>query len=565
MIKFIKRVFRTSNKIRIAIINTLFWLVVILFFYFLNSGETDVVTGDTLYVQFSGNVTQSPTEGDLLTIITSDNFEVPKNTVLRDVLNSILLASKDKKIKNMVLDLDYLSYIGLASSEEIGIALNHFRDSGKEIFAFSSYYNRGQYYLASFATEVSMDPYGEVNIEGISVYRNYWKNALDKYDVDVQIFRAGEYKSYVEPYISSSMSKDVKDQNLLWMNSIWNNYLSDIGNNRDLSSLTLDTYFNSRLEMLTKYEGDSSLLAKGEGFVNHIETRQEFFSKFASLYHYLDYQTKNNTSSAKSKIAVITLEGTITYSDNNTGSISALDTEIILDDVLTENMDGLLLVINSGGGGVFASEVIRRKVQEIGKQIPVVISMGDVCASGGYWIATAGDEIFANHNSITGSIGVFGMLFGLEKTLENNLGIFTDGVSTTPELEPISLINNINPKVGGIIQLGVENTYNRFLNLVAESRDMDLNYLSSIAEGRVWSGDQALENGLVDTIGGIYQAKDFFGENVELIYMDSQMPLPNRVMNTIFGVTKIPEVKILEELNLFEKISDPKNIYALWY
>jgi len=563
MSNYLKKVFNISNKIRIGIINTFFWIIIIFLIYLLSTSSEEVNWGETLYLQINGAVQESGTEDDLITLVTSENFEVPKNTLLRDLLGAIEQATADDSIKNMVIDLDSLDYIGLASNQEVGEALDKFKNSNKEIYVYSSFFDRDSYYLASFASSISMDPFGEVNIDGISVYRSYLKNAIDKYDVDVTIFRAGDYKSYVEPYMSDSMSKGVKEQNLLWMNSIWDNYISQISKNRGFNSLLVDSYFSNRLDLTKKYSGDLSALALNEGFVDTLESRNQFFDRFPSLVYYKDYIDKSKNDGA-TKVAVITLEGPITYSDNSPGSISAVDTEQLLDSVLDSDLEGVILRINSGGGGVYASEIIRRKVEEVNRSIPVVISMGDVCASGGYWIATAGSKIYADHSTITGSIGVFGLIYGVEKTLENNFGIKTDGVSTTPNLEPVSLTKSISRDRADIIQLNINDTYSKFKNLVAKSRGIDINSLESIASGRVWSGAQAVGNGLVDAIGGLGEAKQFFGNDVQLIYKEGDIPLFDEVLKTFTSYSKV-EIKVLEEFSIFERINDPKNIYALWF
>lgn len=568
MSNIVKKVFSISNKIRVGLINSIFWLAILIVVLALNIDSEE--KGDTLFIQFSGEVLETPREDEFFELLGAKDFNLPENTLLRDVVTSIKLAVSDKNINNIVLDLDYLSSIGLAGAGEIGEAVMEFRDSGREVFAFSSMFDRNSYYLASYATGISMDPMGEVDIRGLSVYRNYWKNILDRYSVDVKVFRAGKYKSYVEPYISSSMSTGVKEQNLLWMDSIWSTYMEQVTENRGMERNSLDSYFNSRAELTRHYRGDSGELSLNEGFVDRLETKSGFYSRFPSLYSYMDYLKSKKNGGSGMKIGVISLEGTITYSDSSAGYISAVDTEQILDRVLLEDFDGLIVRINSGGGGVFASEIIRRKIKEIGESIPVVISMGDMCASGGYWIATASDYIFAEPVTITGSIGVFGMIFGIEKSLEDNFGIITDGVTTTPGLEPVTLTKNISLENEEIIQLGVDNTYSNFLNLVSESRNIDIDDLASIAEGRVWSGKQALDLGLVDSTGSLNDALEYFGKDVDVVYLDSDLSIINRVISAITGISGgrisvIGDIKAVKEIDMLNRVRDPKNIYALWY
>ena len=563
--KFLKKVYGLSNKIRVGILNTVFWIFILFLIIILNSDFSKNEKGETLYIQFSGDVIESSKADDFIKILSSRNFEVPENTLLRDVINSIEIATYDNNINSMMIDLDYLEDIGFGNLEEIGNYLVKFKESGKPIYAYSTFFNRSKYYIASFADEICMDPFGEVDIQGISVYRSYLKDALDKFFVDVRVFRAGKYKSYVEPYLSNEMSADVKSQNLVWMNSIWSKYLKTLNNNRAFGNNFVEKYFSNRYELLRLVNGDSGQFALNNKLIDFLEPREEFFKSFGELYYYTDYLHNKGNLPKKDRVAVVTLEGTISYSDNSSGSVSANDFVELLDSINTNEFNGLIVRINSGGGSAFASEVIRRKISTINKEIPVVISMGDVCASGGYWIATAGEKIYSNESTITGSIGVFGLLYGIENTLKNNFGIVNDGVTTTPELEPITLNRNVTSTNSNIIQLGVDNTYNRFLNLVSKSRDLNISLLKNIAEGRVWSGMQGVENGLVDSVTGFSGAKEFFGNQNSFVYFDNDSSLINRFFNTVSKVSNLSEFSKIKELSLFEKIKDPKNIYALWY
>ena len=234
MSSFFKRFFRISNRIRIHIINTIFWLFILILVFVLSKGNP-VSTGTTLHIQFSGTLYDSNQEGNISDFLSS-NGKLSVNTVLQSVISSITIAKDDKNISEIILDLDDLVKVGYGAMEEIGVALLDFKESGKGISAYSSFYTQGQYFIASFADEIIMDPYGDVEITGIGIYRNYWKDTFDKFAVDVQVFKAGAYKSYVEPYISNSMSDSVKIQNLEWMNNLWKNYRSTIVNNREVSN-----------------------------------------------------------------------------------------------------------------------------------------------------------------------------------------------------------------------------------------------------------------------------------------------------------------------------------------
>lgn len=576
--KFFKKLLIAISVIRLTLIDIGFWVLVIILVGLFSGDDNLNISGETLLIRPSGNIVESPGEPDIFTILNSGEDMIPQDVLLRDILDAINLAKDDLAIKSIILDLDYLGYAGFSAVQEIGKALTEFKDSGKKIYSYSSFYSQSHYYLSSFSDEIVMDPYGEISLNGLGVYRNYWKDTLDKFDVDVQVFRAGEYKSYVEPYISTSMSEVVKKQNLLWMGSIWDNTLDAIKKNRSLKADALNRFTQDKLALLKEYKGDSSKLALKEGFVDQLKTRDEFYEPFPELYDFNNYLIDKRGFSAEGNIAVITLEGVISHSSNKAGYISALQTVDLIERAIDDGAKGLVIRINSGGGGAYASEVIRRKVEKINEEIPVLISMGDVCASGGYWIATAGDYILAESSTITGSIGVFGLALGLENTLKNNLGVHNDGVGTTPYAANGDISKNLSEEVVGIYQLGVDDVYNKFLKLVSDNRDISIDELKSIAGGRVWSGEQALELGLVDELGGWRDIKGYFkevlnSEDINLVYYDNEEPVFGQFINSVFAsvsirdsfVTKLLNNSVAEEISLFQEIKDPKNTYALWY
>ena len=564
----LKKLFKISNNVRVIILNTLFWGLVIFMIFALFVGRDQEEKGDVLYISFSDSVVESPQVDSISDIITSKELSGSSDTLLRDVLNAIKLAIDDRGINAIVLDLDYLVYIGRGSVEEIGSLLDEFKDVGGLVYAFSSFYAGAQYELATYGTNVVMDPFGELELTGISNYRVYYKDAFDKFGIHANVFRAGEYKSYVEPYIRSDMSDVVKKQNLLWMNELWSRSLDKIAENRKMEKSQIIEFTTNRPKMLKRYFNETPKMLKGEGFIDELQTRDYFFRQFDSLYDYMDYLSDKKSIIPKKKIGVITIEGTITESDSGAGSVSSMD---ILDNIDTAYFDdsikGVIVRINSGGGGVFASEEIRRALEELKEEKPVIVSMGDVCASGGYWIATAGDKIFADSATITGSIGVFSLSFNGEKFLENYLNIHSDGVSTSP-YNMGDLTRGNSKEYEEILQMSVDETYHKFLALVAVSRNKPMEKIEKIAGGRVWTGSRAKKLFLVDSIGGILDAKKYlnmkFGVNEsELVFIDTEKPLWDTLLDSATsGMVKEP--KILENLSLFDRINDPKKVYAIW-
>ncbi len=559
MFNFLKRVFFVSNKIRVIILNTLFWLIFIILLAVILSGNIKYKS-DTLFIEIIGDVVDTSAKSTFMDFLINNN-SLPQYTVLSDITSALSTGSGDKKIKRVIFDLDSMGHLGAASAEEIGKEIEKFKGAGKEVITFSSSYNRDSFYIASYSNTILMDPYGDFALEGLSIERLYYKKFFDKYNLDVEVFRAGEYKSYVEPYLESEMSSEVKTQNLLWMNSIWNRYKDTFINNRELDKSSFENYFNNRVAFVKKYSGDYSKLCINEKFVDTLITKEDFYNEFNNIYPYKNYLYNHKKSRGRFDIAILNLEGDITYSDSSSGSINGVNIVKKLDEIKSGDYSGLVLRINSGGGGVFASELIRRKVEEVNKVIPVVISMGDVCASGGYWIATAGSRIYANNNSITGSIGVFGLLFGVENSLKKNLLINSDGVSTEKLYEPHSFTKNISGETREILQLNVDNTYSMFLDIVSKSRNIEIEYLkNSLAGGRVWSGNQAKEYNLVDNIGGLKSALSFFGENINPVYLEEE----NSVLEEIFDSFSNTKINIFTELSLLERVRDKKNIYSMF-
>lgn len=572
-----KKVFLVSNKIRIAIINLIFWVIVGLIIFSVFSYSDDKVTSNTLVIQPVGDIYDSPKELDLGDVIRSNGNEIPKNTLLTEILSALENASRDKNIDSVVFDLDYMGYIGYGSMEEVGKSLKKVKDQGKSITVYSSFYNQEAYYLASFADEIVMDPFGEVYFNGIGIFRNYYKDLLDKYNVDVNVFRAGGYKSYVEPYIENSMSKEVKNQNLLWMNDIWFRLLSVITYNRNFPEDIFLDLVENKVNYLKKYKGNYSKLALDMKLVDSLKTSDEFYDQLGSYYDFNDYNADKSSLILGKKIGVITIEGAITYGDTSPGTVSAVEVMSQLDNVI-DNSDytALIVRINSGGGGVFASESIRRKLEEVKKNIPVIISMGDVCASGGYWIASVGDYILADSTTITGSIGVFGLQLGYEDTLREHLGVNNDGIGTLYNSGDGSLFKNLSNKSAQEYQLSVDDTYSRFLNLIAESRSIDISELDEIAEGRVWSGLQAKDRKLVDNIGGIVEAIGYleseYGIDNDIEFIQPEPGLIATIISLFTAEASLPDSVLLKTvieaergINIIEKIDDPKGLYSIWY
>lgn len=441
---------------------------------------------------------------------------------LRDVLRVLEAAKDDKRIERVLLDLDKLQPSGYASLREVATALAELRASGKQIVAFSEGMEQSQYLLAAQANEVYLDPMGAVLLEGLSRYRQYYREGLqDKLGVDVHLFRVGEYKSAAEPYILDAASKEAKEADLYWMSDIWQRYLADVAKARKLAPEQLAAGIDTLPEGVAAAGGDLAKFALQQKLVDGLKTREEVEDLMAergeadpdSEYgfrsvDFAGYLTQldahHNPLDKRDQVAVVVAAGEIVGGEQPAGRIGGESTAALLREARDdEQVKAVVLRVDSPGGEVFASEQIRREVvalQKAGK--PVVVSMGDLAASGGYWISMNADRIYADASTISGSIGIFGMIPNLTRTLDK-IGVHTDGVGTTRFAGAFDISRPLDPDVGRVIQSVIDKGYADFTGKVAAARKKSVEQIDEVARGRVWSGAQAKERGLVDELGGL--------------------------------------------------------------
>lgn len=442
--------------------------------------------------------------------------------LLRDMIDAVERAAQDDNITALVLQLEGLMGLGVSKSQELAPAIATFKASGKPIIAIGDYYTQDQYLLASMADEVMLHPAGGVILEGYGSYRQYYRQALDKLSVSMHVFRAGKHKSYAEPWMRDDMSEDEKRISARWLNSLWSQYAQSVEQARSLEQGSLTDYVNQQDILLQAQQGDMAKMAEAGGLVDALMTRAALndylvdvvgASDDAGDYQAVDFQRYlQRTHSVdvnfdQDTIAVVTARGEILPGDQPPGVIGgdtlAHEIRAAVDD---DNVKALVLRVDSGGGSVFASEVIRQAMLEVKqKGLPVVVSMGSVAASGGYYIAADADEIWATPGTITGSIGVFAAFPTVEKLLER-LGISTDGVGTTDLAGSMRTDRPLNPKVAAIAQSSVDYIYRDFIGLVANGRNMSVEAVDAVAQGRVWSAVDAQERGLVDHLGVLNDA-----------------------------------------------------------
>jgi protease-4 len=445
---------------------------------------------------------------------------LPQETLLADLIETVNLASEDPRIEVLLLKLDELDHIGMSKTLELSEAIQSFRENGKTIVATANHYNQDQYLLASFADQIFVHNMGGVGIEGFAVIRNYFREAIDKLNIRFHVFKVGNFKSAVEPLLRNDMSSAAKEANRAWLDQLWNLYRDTVVERRGISVSKFDEYVNHIDRVMAEVGGDAAQAALDFGLVDGIISRpmlrdmliervgENDEGSFQQSY-FRDYLALNRSLliEVKDSVGIIVASGNIVDGERPEGSIGGDSlARLIRKARLDKNIKALVLRIDSGGGSAFASEVIRaelQKLQEAGK--PLVVSMGSMAASGGYWIAAGADEVWATPATLTGSIGIFGAFPTVDNMLQD-LGVSTDGVGTTAVAGKLRPDLPLDPILASAIQSGVEYGYRRFINIVADGRNKLVEQVEPIAEGRVWSGIDAQQLGLVDKLGGLQQA-----------------------------------------------------------
>ena len=489
------------------------------------------------------NNNKADIKGSILSLSTKDisdrsssYFDSEENLTVYEIANAFEYASYDDDVEIVFLDLSYIS-ISSASAFEVGKSIQLLRKKGKKVIAYGDFLTQSQYLLASYADEVILNPFGMVFLEGFKKYQIYLKDFLDNNNIVVNTFVAGDYKSATEIFSESKMSEQDRQQSKIFLNDLWRNWLKEVGNNR----LSIDVDINFFINNFNELDPSLSAAEKAKKYglvdkiLTRIELRKYFYElankdenniikepKTVSLKSYYDGKKESNFS--KDKIIVLNAYGEIidgSFQDNQISSefFSRKINEISKD----PSVKGLLLRINSPGGSGFASEVIRQELLNLKNSgVPIVVSISDIAASGGYWISANADEIWATPLSVTGSIGVFALLPSIENAL-SKFGFNYDGLSTT-DFNP-SIVANPSENLKSFIQNYVDRAYSDFINLVSEGRNLNIDSVNEISNGKIWTGTQALENGLIDNIGtqseAIERLKEIIGyEEIDVEYLN---------------------------------------------
>jgi protease-4 len=494
-----------------------------------NRGLQSMQDKTALVLDLKGSLVEQYTSSPLKRAFAeASNSDEDRELQLRDLMRALKLAKDDANIQRVVLLTDGFGVSGFAALGELGAAIRDFRSSGKQVIAYGSMMDQKAYYLAAQANEAYLDPDGGIVLEGLGRYRLYYREGLqDKLGVDVHLFRVGEYKSAAEPYILDAASPESREADLFWMNDLWSRYLDDIASARKLKREELDALVNTLPERVKANAGDLAKLALDSKLVDGLKTPDEMEKllaqrgakdegKDADPFRQIgvyDYLARNRQAPAlldhQAKVAVVVAQGEINSGKQPQGTIGGESTsQLIRRAREDEDVKALVLRVDSPGGVVFPSEQIRREIEltkAAGK--PVVVSMGNVAASGGYWISMNADKIYADPSTITGSIGIFGLWMSVPKTLEK-IGVHSDGVGTTPLAGVFDPTRPLDPNAGTMIQSVIDHGYAQFIGKVAQARHSAPDKIDTVARGRVWSGAQAKERGLVDVLGGLAQAQD---------------------------------------------------------
>ncbi|MEO6799585.1 MAG: signal peptide peptidase SppA [Rhodanobacter sp.] len=511
------------NMTRLVIINLVFFafLFVILLLVVATTVSDDggVQQDSVLVLKPRGQLVEQYSIAPLQRALSGLSGDDVNQVQLRDVVGAIDAAAKDKRISRILLLPGDLQVGGFAALREVGAALDRFRAAGKPVIAWGVNLDQGQYYLAAHADRLLVDPQGGVMLTGLANYRLFYKDLLDKLGVDVHLFRVGEFKSAAEPYILDHASVEAKQSDSYWMGGLWDGYLDQVASLRKLDPATLRDDIDNLPQHIASTRGDLAQLALNEHLIDGTATRAQLVAMMreqgvpagrkdqgfrqVGLERYAASLPRAGKRLAPG-VAIVVAEGEIVGGKRPPGAIGGESTAALIRAVREDKRSkALVLRVNSPGGEVYAAEQIRREVELTrAAGIPVVVSMGDVAASGGYWISMDANRIYAEPDTITGSIGIFGMYYTVPGTLAK-LGIQSDGVATGPMAGAFDITRPLDPKVGTVIQAIIDKGYRDFVGQVAKARGKSYPAIDAIAQGRVWTGRQALDRGLVDQLGGL--------------------------------------------------------------
>ncbi|WP_059120428.1 signal peptide peptidase SppA [Vibrio sp. MEBiC08052] len=600
-------IWKTITLFRHLVTNLLFlFTLVIIYILYTQSTQEDtniqIHQPSALVLNLSGPIREQATYVQSVDSIASSLLgdSLPKENILFDIVDTIRHAKDDEQISGLVLSLGEMSETNLTKLRYIAKAINEFKTSGKPVFAVGNLYTQSQYYLASYADKILMSPDGLVILKGYSAYGLYYKTLLDKLDVTTHIFRVGTYKSAVEPFMRDDMSDAAKASNKRWLQQLWDAYLTDVAANRNIPPEKLRLSMDDFLTQLKRVHGDIAKLSLDLGLVDELASRPQMRAELTETFGsdgqdgyrsigYYDYLNSLDSHlkpslTSQNEIAVIVASGTIMDGNQPRGeAIGSENMSVLLREARNDpHIKAVVLRVDSPGGSASASEVIRSEIDALkasGK--PVVVSMSSLAASGGYWLSTSADQIVAQPTTLTGSIGIFSVLTTFEHSLDR-IGVSTDGVGTTP-FSGQGITTGLSDGTKQALQLTIEHGYQRFISLVAEHRNLSLQDVDQVAQGHVWTGQDALKFGLVDKMGDFDDAVDLAAQlakvdDYQLNWLEEPISTIQKLLIGLFSearvslgldvTTLLPESlrsttqKILSDATLLNQLNDPKGQYA---
>jgi protease-4 len=599
---FFKWTWRLLNFVREFILNVFLILIILAgvgIWYAVQDKPVDTTKG-ALLVDLSGSVVDKPSVNNKVRqwgreLLGTSSSRLQENSLF-DLVDTLRAAKDDKNVTGIVLQLTDFTGTDQASMQYIGKALREFRDAGKPVYAIGDSYNQSQYYLASYANKIYMSPQGAVDLHGFATNNLYYKSLLEKLKVTTNIFRVGTYKSAVEPLIRDDMSPAAREADSRWVGGLWTNYLNTVSANRQITPEQLFPGAAGVLAGMQATGGDMAQYALKAKLVDALASRTEADNEMVKAFGWnkdtkdfnytsiYDYSPKPKPDNNDPQIAVIFATGAINDGEEQPGAVGGDTTaQQIRDARLDPKVKAIVLRVNSPGGSVSASEVIRSELaaaKAAGK--PIVVSMGGMAASGGYWISTPANYIIASPSTLTGSIGIFGVINTYQNTLDY-AGVHTDGVATSP-LADIASTKALPPEFSQMMQLNIENGYKTFLGLVADSRHKTPEEIDQIAQGHVWIGSDAKANGLVDELGDFDDAVKKAAELAklpkwqlnwyvsepslsDLVFSQVSASVHSMLPAAIQAYLPAPVSKMAMELksqaDLFSNMNDPQNRYAL--
>ena len=557
---------------RRTFMNLLFLLFVILVVMIMTSGGVKPIGDKTaLVLELKGDLVEQYQSSLEDTVLDSIGGDSKRSVRLRDLLRVLDAAAKDKNISTIVLLLDQMDGGGLAQLREVGAAIDRVKAAGKKVVAWGGMYDQKRYLVASHADEVYVHPMGMVLIEGFGGRRNYYRDALDKLGVTVNLIKVGTYKSFAEPYIANGPSEAAQEADSFLYNALWQDYTSQVEKNRKLPAGSVAKWIETLPQQMEALGGSAAKVAQGARLVDGLKTRDEIRDMLAKRgawderiksfrqvgYH--DYLARHEPRPFGDAVGVITASGNITEGTSGPGVVGGVTTANLIRQAREdEQVKAVVLRVDSPGGSAYGSELIRRELEltrAAGK--PVVVSMGSVAASGGYWISMAADEVIADPATITGSIGVFTILPTAEK-VSDKLGIHTAGVTTTWLADAYNPLRPIDPRFSSLVQSSINHVYSEFTTKAAQARKTTAARIDEVGQGRVWTGAQAKERGLVDRLGSYRDAlasaakRAKLGEDYRVAYIERPVSRIERFLN-MMGASTAQAINIQVKLGLLEE------------